>query len=48
MKQLSNLTPTTKQLSNPTHTPKIAHQGPKKSKMTPKLGQILQSELKKS
>ena len=30
---------TQKHLSNPTPTPKIAHWGPKKSKMTPKLGQ---------
>ena len=37
---------TQKHLSNPTPTPKIAHWGPKKSKMTPKLSQNKMSELK--
>ena len=35
-----------KQFLNPTPTPKLAHQGPKKSKMTKKLSQIQMSELK--
>jgi len=42
--QLDEQTP--KQLSNPTPTPKIAHQGPKTSKMTPKLSQNQISEFK--
>ena len=37
---------TPKQLTNPTLTPKIAPQGPKKSKMTPKLSQNQMSEFK--
>ena len=35
-----------KQFLNPTPTPKIAHQGPKKSNRTPKLSQDQKSELK--
>ena len=35
-----------KQFLNPTPTPKLAHQGPKKSKMIQKLSQIQMSELK--
>ena len=35
--QLHEQTP--KQFLNPSPTPKIVHQGPKKSKMSPKLGQ---------
>ena len=37
---------TMKQFFNPTPTPKIAHQGPKTSKMTPKLSQNQMSEFK--
>ena len=42
--QLHESTPN--QLLNPTPTPKIACQGPKKSKMAPKLSQNQMSELK--
>ena len=42
--QLHEQTP--KQFSNPTTTPKIAHQGPNKTKMTPKISQNQRSELK--
>ena len=44
--QLHEETP--KQFLNPTPTPKIAHLGPKKSKMTPKLGVNHMSALKES
>ena len=37
---------TPKQFFNPTPTPKIAHQGPKKSKMTQKSSQYQKSEFK--
>ena len=37
-----------KQYLNPTLTPKIAHQGPKKSKMTTKLSQKQMSEWKET
>ena len=37
---------TQKQFLNPTPTPKIAHQGPKKSKMTQKSSQYQKSEFK--
>ena len=39
---------TPKQFLNPTPTPKIAHQGPKNSKITPKLSQNQMSELKET
>ena len=39
---------TLKQCMNPSPTPKIAPQGPKKSKMTPKLSQNQTSELKET
>mgnify|MGYP006263690453 CR=1 FL=1 len=39
---------TPKQFFNPTLTAKIAHQGLKKSKMTPKLSQNKMSELKET
>ena len=39
---------TTKQLSNPTPTPKPTLQGPKETKMTPKLSQIKMSEFRES
>ena len=42
--QLHEQTP--KQFSNQTLTPKIAHNGPKKSKMNVKLSQNQKSELK--
>ena len=42
--QLHELTPN--QLLNPTPTPKIAHKGHKKSKITPKLSQNQMSEYK--
>ena len=44
--QLHKWTP--KQFLNQTQTPKIAHQGPKKTKMTPKLSQNEKLELKKT
>ena len=44
--QLHKQTP--KQLSNPTPAPKIAHQGTKKSKMTPKLSKNQISKLTKT
>ena len=43
--QLYELTP--EQFLNPTLNPKIAHEGPRKSKITPKLSQNQMSELKK-
>ena len=42
--QLHDYTP--KQLSDPTRTPKVAHLGPKKSKITPKVSQNKMSESK--
>ena len=39
---------TSKKLSNPTLTPKLAHWGPKISKMTPKLSQNQMLELKET
>ena len=39
---------TQKQLLNLTPTTKPAHQGPKKTKMIPKLSQILMSQFRKS
>ena len=44
--QLHKYTP--KQLSNLTPTPKLAHYGPKKTKMTPKLSQTQMSEFRES
>ena len=44
--QLHNQTP--KQFLNPTPTPKIAHWGPKKSKMTPILSPNKMSELEET
>ena len=44
--QLHELTP--KQFLNPSPTPKLAHSGPKKSKMTPKFSQNQMSELKET
>ena len=44
--QLHEQTP--KQFLNPSTAPKIARQGPKKSKMTPKLSQNQMSELKET
>ena len=37
-----------KHFLNPNPTPKMAHQGPKKSKLTPKLSQNQMSELKET
>ena len=48
MKAVQLYEQTPKQFSNQTPTPKIAHQGPKKSKMTPKLSQNQMSEMEET